>query len=680
MQYLGVSPLKGDSCVIFNYGERNCHKRKVLGVGYSAKVCLLMMSSTNSLVNLRRGCSKYSLGLGFSKPKRCSFFPPLALAMEQHEGIDVIDDFGEIRGDRENDDKKSDDGARIDVRALAQSLRSAKSADDVEEVLKQHTGELPLKVFSAMIKGLARDDLMDSAMALVEWLNTKKKETNGVIGANSFVYNSLLFAVKLSKRFEMLGKIMEDMAKQGIELDLVTYNSLMAIYVEQGRASKALSILDEIRDAGLAPSPVTYSTAMTAYRQMEDGFGAVKFFAELREKFKNGDLVRDDSDQDWENEFAKLENYTIRICYQVMRRWLVNSGDLSGNVLKLLSDMDKIGLELGRSELERLVWACTREDHYTVGKELYARIRGKDLKISLSVCNHLIWLMGKARKWWAALEVYEDLLDKGPKPNTLSYELIVSHFNVLLGAARKKGIWKWGLRLLEKMEEKGFKPGTKEWNAVLIACSKASEATAAIEIFKRMIENGEKPTIISYGALLSALEKGKLYEEALRVWDHMVKVGVRPNVYAYTTMASILTGQGDFGKLDALLKEMSSLGIEPTVVTYNAIISRCSKDGFGSAAYEWFHRMKVQGVSPNEVTYEMLIEALGKDGKPRLAYDLYLRAQNEGLKLSRKAYDAVSRSVKEYGATVDLSLLGPQPLEKWHDVRIRKSNITIVET
>ena len=92
------------------------------------------------------------------------------------------------------------------------------------------------------------------------------------------------------------------------------------------------------------------------------------------------------------------------------------------------------------------------------------------------------------------MEIYEDLLDKGLKSNNLSQELIISHFNVFLTAAKKRGIWRWGVRLLNKMEEKGLKPGSRKWNAVLIACSKASETSATVEIFKRMVEQGEKPT------------------------------------------------------------------------------------------------------------------------------------------------------------------------------------------
>ncbi|VVB14459.1 unnamed protein product [Arabis nemorensis] len=549
--------------------------------------------------------------------------------------------------------------SRVNVRELAYSLRAAKTADDVDVVLKEK-GELPLQVYCAMIRGFGKDKRLKPAMAVVDWLKRKKSESGGLIGPNLFIYNSLLGAMKESSGFGEAEKILSDMEEEGIVPNIVTYNTLMVIYMEEEEFHKALGILDLVKEKGFEPSPVTYSTALLVYRRMEDGMGALEFFVELREKYLKKE-IGNDADYDWEFEFVKLENFIGRICYQVMRRWLVENENLTTKVLKLLNAMDNAGLKPSREEHERLIWACTREEHYIVGKELYKRIREKFPEISLSVCNHLIWLMGKAKKWWAALEIYEDLLDEGPEPNNMSYELVVSHFNILLSAASRRGIWRWGVRLLNKMEDKGLKPQSRHWNAVLVACSKASETAAAIQIFKGMVENGEKPTIISYGALLSALEKGKLYDEAFRVWNHMIKVGIEPNLYAYTIMASVLTGQKKFNLLDTLLKEMTSKGIEPSVVTYNAIISSCARNELSGVAYEWFHRMRGENIEPNEITYEMLIEALANDAKPRLAYELHLKAQNDGLKLSSKPYDAVVRSAESYGAIIDLNLLGPRP-------------------
>ncbi|CAA0384686.1 unnamed protein product [Arabidopsis thaliana] len=662
MQALSILPLKSGllvgsrlefelDCSCFVVSPKTTRKRHCFleqaCFGSSSSISSFIFVSSNRkvlfLCEPKRSLLGSSFGVGWATEQR---------ELELGEEEVSTEDLSSANGGEKNN-------LRVDVRELAFSLRAAKTADDVDDVLKDK-GELPLQVFCAMIKGFGKDKRLKPAVALVDWLKRKKSESGGVIGPNLFIYNSLLGAMR---GFGEAEKILSDMEEEGIVPNIVTYNTLMVIYMEEGEFLKALGILDLVKEKGFEPNPITYSTALLVYRRMEDGMGALEFFVELREKYSKRE-IGNDVGYDWEFEFVKLENFIGRICYQVMRRWLVKDDNWTTRVLKLLNAMDSAGVRPSREEHERLIWACTREEHYIVGKELYKRIRERFSEISLSVCNHLIWLMGKAKKWWAALEIYEDLLDQGPEPNNLSYELVVSHFNILLSAASKRGIWRWGVRLLNKMEDKGLKPQRRHWNAVLVACSKASETTAAIQIFKAMVDNGEKPTVISYGALLSALEKGKLYDEAFRVWNHMIKVGIEPNLYAYTTMASVLTGQQKFNLLDTLLKEMASKGIEPSVVTFNAVISGCARNGLSGVAYEWFHRMKSENVEPNEITYEMLIEALANDAKPRLAYELHVKAQNEGLKLSSKPYDAVVKSAETYGATIDLNLLGPRPDKK----------------
>ncbi|MCL7049726.1 hypothetical protein MKW94_024172 [Papaver nudicaule] len=628
--------------------------------------------------------SKYGLKLYLiCQPKRknsCSI--PSALALEKDaigrsdkdsvdEVIlsDVVEEISVKQGSSEllGEEKSK----KVDVRALGLSLEFAKTADEVELVLKDFA-DLPLNVYSSMIRGLGVEKNVDTVVAIYEWLKRKKIETDGTIAPNLYIYNSLLGALKQSHEFGLMEMVVKDMEDEGVIPNIVTYNILMAIHLEKGRPKEALSVLEVMQNMGLCPTPVTYSTALLAYRRMEDANGALRFFVQVKDKYQNGDIGKD-TDYDWDSEIIKLENFIVRICHQVMRRWLVKGVHSTKDVLDLLTSMDSAGLKPGRVDHEKLVWACTQEGHYVVARELYNRIREGGTEISLSVCNHVIWLLGKAKKWWAALEVYEDLLDKGPKPNNLSNELVISHFNILLTAARKRGIWRWGVRLVNKMEEKGLKPGSREWNAVLVACSKASETSAAVQIFHRMVENGEKPTILSYGALISALEKGKLYEEAIQVWEHMIKVGIKPNLYAYTTIASVYIGQGKSDTVESVMREMVKSGIEPTVVTFNAIISGCARNGMGSTAFDWFHRMKIWNIPPNEITYEMLIEALAIDAKPRLAYELYLRALNEELVLSSKAYDAVLESATNYGATIDIANLGPRPPEKKKHLKNRKN-------
>ncbi|TVU51670.1 hypothetical protein EJB05_03110, partial [Eragrostis curvula] len=585
-------------------------------------------------------------------------------------GADTITGGGGGRGGRARD------GGGVDVAAVAAALRDARTADDVEALVKGFLGSggdkghLPLQVYTTVIRGLGKEKRLDAAFAVVEHL--KRRDGGGGGGVNQFVYNCLLGAVKNCGEFGRIDGVLADMEAQGVAPNIVSLNTLMSIYVQQGKIDDVFRVYADIEDRGLVPTSATYATVMSAYKKAGDPFAAIDFFVKLRERYEKGELVG--KTEDWEQEFVKYEKLTVQVCHTSMRQSLVGGQNPVGEVLKVLLAMDEAGVRPDRRDYERLVWACTGEEHYAIAKELYQRILERNAGISLSVCNHLIWLMGKAKKWWAALEIYEDLLDKGPKPNNLSYELIMSHFNILLNAAKKRGTWRWGVRLLNRMEEKGLQPGSKEWNAVLLACSRASEASAAVDIFKKMIDHGLKPDVVSYGALLSALEKGKMYDEALRVWEHMCKVGIKPNLYAYTTLVSIYIGKGNHAMVDAVIQEMLSENIEPTVVTFNAIISACVRNNMGGTAFEWFHRMKMQSIQPNEITYQMLIEALVQDGKPRLAYEMYMRACNQGFELPTKSYDIVMDACKAYGSLIDLTSLGPRPLTKVEPIRIENSH------
>ncbi|XP_062202721.1 protein LOW PHOTOSYNTHETIC EFFICIENCY 1, chloroplastic-like [Phragmites australis] len=560
----------------------------------------------------------------------------------------------------------------VDVAAVAALLRDSRTAGDVECLVKGFLdggggdGHLPLQVYTTVIRRLGKEKRLDAAFAVVEHL---KRRGGG--GVNQFVYNCLLGAVKNCGEFGRIQGVLADMEAQGVSPNIVTFNTLMSIYVQQGKVDDVFRVYADIEGHGLVPTAATYSTVMSAHKKAGDAFAALNYFVMLRNRYKYGELIG--NSDDWNHEFVKFEKLTVRVCYTSMRQSLVNGQNPVGEVLKVLLALDKAGVRLDKRHYEGLVWACTGEEHYTIAKELYQRIRERDEEISLSVCNHLIWLMGKAKKWWAALEIYEDLLNKGPKPNNLSYEMIMSHFNILLSAAKRRGIWRWGVRLLNKMQEKGLKPGSKEWNAVLLACSRASETSAAVDIFKKMIDEGLKPDVVSYGALLSALEKGKLYDEALRVWEHMCKVGIKPNLYAYTILVSIYIGTGNHAMVEAVLHDMLSAKIEPTVVTFNAIISACVRNNRGGTAFEWFHRMKMRSIEPNEITYQMLIEALVQDDKPRLAYEMYMRACNKGLELPAKSYDTVMEACKAYGSFIDVTTLGPRPAKKVETIRIENN-------
>jgi pentatricopeptide repeat protein len=539
---------------------------------------------------------------------------------------------------------------RIDLRALASTFFEAKTADDVEKLLKDYPGfsDLLLPCYNTLIRGLGSSRRLDAAFAVVEWL--KKNKT-----LNEIIYNSLLSAVKISKEYGKVGDVIEDMKSQGFQPNIITYNTLMAIYIDQRQPKEVFNIIPQIEVAGLSPTPATYSTILSACKQMGDANGALEFFIKFREKYQKGELQRDCHEEDWKMEFVRVKDLTVRICASSMRKWLEMEENNTGKVLRFVSCMDEAGVEIDQHFFKQMFCAC-KNKHYTVVRELYKRLRESDMggDLDVRVYNHIICLMGKAKKWQAALKVYEEMLERGPKPNYLSFVLFLSNFTSLLAATKRRALWRWFLELLDRMHERGLSPTTKKWNAVLSLCSKTGESVASVEIFQRMVRKGVTPTVHTYSMLLNALQKGSLYDEVARVWDHMEKVGVEPNVQAYTILASMYAKKGDHGMVNSVLQQMVQARIEPTVVTFNAIISGCAKSRMAAAAFKWFDKMKGMNVKPNAASYEMVIEALAQGDKPRLAYEIYLQAYHEGLVLNKRIYNVVFKAGQVGGFSVDL--------------------------
>ncbi|TKY63152.1 Pentatricopeptide repeat-containing protein [Spatholobus suberectus] len=164
--------------------------------------------------------------------------------------LDHVQDSDRERKMRGDHNGKEECDGKVDVRALALRLQTAKTVEDVEEILKDK-GDLPLQVFSTIISGFGKEKRMDSALILFDWMKKRKVETNGSYGPNLFIYNGLLGVVKQSGQFAEMEAILNEMAEDGITYNVVTYNTLMAIYVEKGECDKALNVLEEIHRNGL---------------------------------------------------------------------------------------------------------------------------------------------------------------------------------------------------------------------------------------------------------------------------------------------------------------------------------------------------------------------------------------------------------------------------------------------
>ncbi|CAI5511970.1 unnamed protein product [Closterium sp. Naga37s-1] len=230
-------------------------------------------------------------------------------------------------------------------------------------------------------------------------------------------------------------------------------------------------------------------------------------------------------------------------------------------------------------------------------RTLFAAMRSHGFVPGLDTCHQVIGALGRAKKWWAALEVFESMKAQGPAPTPATERLIRGHFNILLTAARKRGLWKWSVSLLSKMESAGLPPDAYAWRTALVTCAKANETASAIKVFEDMVETGVRADAVAYGALLSALEKGDLLEPAEAVWGHMRKMGVEPNRQAYTTM----------------IMEVSS-ATPPNATTYQQAAIALADASHWEAALSLIPRARSRGIEPTPLMFEVVQRSCAANG------------------------------------------------------------------
>lgn len=534
------------------------------------------------------------------------------------------------------------EGSRVTtplVRAITWALRGATGPPAIASVLGNL--KVSLSVFTSVIHKLGLEGHPSVAYALVQWLCERPIQAEEE-RPNVYTYNSLLGALKLNKRYSLMEQVIAEVQQRGIVPDVVTYNTIIQMHQERGNPQLALDVFLAIKRGGLTPNAVTYRMVFKVLADLGDLASALELFADLRGNQAQNDASTPDAESSSESalgadgvpvcladshQWHQMEAVIQELCTQRISMWLSEEGEKASVVAALFDRMKAASVDLEPVACVDLLWKCGSRaalDHVLV-KRLYLVLRRQEYPFSTPLCNHIIVVLGKGKRWWAALQVFEEMIEQGPEPSELTYSILVSHFHVLFNAARRRRIWKWSIQLLDKMLEKGLDPGRFAWNAVLITCAKANATAAAMLVFHRMIQSRQRPDVLSYGALLSAFEKAGWHDNAIRLWKHMERVGVEPNDAAYTTMICVHGNVGSYDECMRLASEMQEEGIQLSLVTYNALITSCAKVGNSESALAWVDRMSAAWIMPDCITYDQLLRACLADEKWEQAVATYQR-------------------------------------------------------
>ncbi|KAK7316941.1 hypothetical protein RJT34_00777 [Clitoria ternatea] len=368
-------------------------------------------------------------------------------------------------------------------------------------------------------------------------------------------------------------KVFDGMAVRNI----VSWNSLITCYEQNGPAEKALEAFVRMMESGIEPDEITLASVVSACATLSAIREGLQIHARVMKqgKFRN-DLVLGNALvdmyakcrrvnearfvfdgmplRDVVSETSMVSGYARAASVKAARLMFTNM--MARNVVSwnaLIAGYTQNG---ENEEAVRLFLLLKRESiwptHYTFGNLLNACANLADLKLGKQAHSHIL----KHGFWFQSRE---------------ESDIFVG--NSLIDMYMKCGLVEDGCRVFKHMLERD----NVSWNAMIVGYAQNGYGTEALDIFRKMLVAGEKPDHVTMIGVLCACSHAGLVEEGRHYFQKMrSELGLAPLKDHYTCMVDLL---GRAGLLDEANNLIETMPMQPDAVVWGSLLAACKVHG-----------------------------------------------------------------------------------------------------
>ncbi|EHA8589648.1 pentatricopeptide repeat-containing protein [Cocos nucifera] len=357
------------------------------------------------------------------------------------------------------------------------------------------------------------------------------------------------------------------------ERNVVSWNSLITCYEQNGPVNESLLLFVTMMDSGLEPDEVTLASVVSACASlialgagMQIHAQAIKF-----DKFRD-DLVLGNALVDMYAKCRRIRE--ARIVFDRMPiRSVVSETSMISGYAKSASVKDARLMFLRMTERNIVAWNALiagytqngedeealrlflqlkRESvwptHYTFGNILNACANLADLSLGQQAQAHVL--------------KHGFRFESGPES-----DIFVG--NSLVDMYLKCGSIDDGGKVFEKMAGRD----RVSWNAMIVGYAQNGHGEEALNLFRRMLLSEETPDDVTMIGVLSACSHAGLVEEGRQYFRSMTEEhGLFPSRDHYTCMVDLLGRAGYFNEVEKLIKEMP---IIPDSILWGSLLAAC---------------------------------------------------------------------------------------------------------
>ncbi|KAF5729347.1 pentatricopeptide repeat-containing protein [Tripterygium wilfordii] len=397
--------------------------------------------------------------------------------------------------------------------------------------------------------------------------------------------------------------------------DLVSWNTIIAGYAQNGLAKVALELVIRLFEEGQRPDSVTIVSILPAAADMgslvigrsvhgyiiKAGFESfVNVLTALVDMYAKCGAVRTAR-----SIFEGMNERTV-VSWNSMIDGYVQSGDPE-EAMKLFQKMLDEGMEPTNVTVMEALHACADLGDLDRGIFVHKLLDELKLESDISVANSLISMYSKCKRVDIADGIFKNLQRK----------TLVSWNAMILGYAQN-GCVNEALSLFCEMQSQNVKRDSFSLVSVIPALADLSVTRQAKWIHGLVIRSYFDKNVYVMTALVDMYAKCGAVQTARKLFDMMDHRHV-------TTWNAMIDGYGTHGFGEAgldLFREMQNCAIKPNTVTFLCVLSACSHSGLVEEGLYYFNSMKEDyGLEPLMDHYGAMVDLLGRAGRLNEAWN-----------------------------------------------------------
>uniref|UniRef100_A0A1D1XR71 Pentatricopeptide repeat-containing protein At5g46580, chloroplastic n=1 Tax=Anthurium amnicola TaxID=1678845 RepID=A0A1D1XR71_9ARAE len=366
-----------------------------------------------------------------------------------------------------------------------------------------------LAAFSVAVGGAfpgppARDDALLILGSLRPWQKAHRfftwLKTQEGFAVETIFYNVVMKSLRLGRQYELVEGLAQEMVDGGVELDNITYSTVITCAKRCGRFDRAIDWFDRMYRTGVMPDEVTYSAVLDVYAKL----GKVEEVIGLYERGRASGWKPD------------------AVAFSVLGRMFGEAGDYDG-IRYVLEEMKSAGVEPNLVVYNTLLEAMGKAGKPGLARNLFDEMISAGLTPNEKTLTALTKIYGKARWSRDALVLWDQM-----RANRWPMDFIL--YNTLLSMCADVGLEEEAEKLFADMKaSERCRPDSFSYTAMINIYSSGGKPDRAKELFDEMLGSGVQPNVMCCTCLIQCLGKARRMEDAVKVFGVAMENGVVPD-------------------------------------------------------------------------------------------------------------------------------------------------------